>query len=106
MGICLYAGKNTFSNQTVNLLVNNYNLTLDCGSTINYHENHSHIKWIQENKIVYPSHHYIIIKSSLVIINLTVADAGHYQCRVFNSVQRRIDTNTIQIIIKGMYVAT
>ena len=79
-------------------------MTLVCGSTVNYHENHSHIKWIRDNKIVYPAgHHYITTKAMLIIINLTVADAGHYQCRVFNSVQKRIDTNTIQVFIKGMY---
>ena len=89
-----------FRNLTVDLLVNNYNLTLDCGSASNYHESCPY-KWTQDNKIVYQSHRYITIKSLLVIINLTVADAGHYQCMAFNRVKKRIATNNIQVIIKG-----
>ena len=57
---------------------------------------------MRDNKIVYPGHNYSTVKSSLVIANLTVADAGHYQCTVFNNVQRRIATTTIQLILKGM----
>ena len=99
----LFVGNTTFSNQTVDLLVNNYNLTLNCVSAANYHESHSY-KWIRDNKIIYPGHHYITIKSSLLIINLTVADAGNYQCMICDSMKRRSVTKTIQVIIKGMYI--
>ena len=76
---------------------------MDCGSDVNFYESCSY-KWKRDNRIIYPGHRYITVKSLLIIVNLTVADAGHYQCTISDSVKRRIRTNTINLLIKGTYV--
>ena len=85
--------------------MNNYNLTLDCHAT-GYYENYSFVsyRWRRDNEIIFPNNHYIVTNSSLIVVNLTTADAGHYQCTMYNAVERNVTINTIQVIIKGMYV--
>ena len=82
--------------------MNNYNLTFECRSGIDYCESCTY-KWIRDNNIVYSGHRYITTKSLLVIINLTVADTGQYQCTMFNNMEKKIATKTIQLVIKGTF---
>ena len=101
----LFTGINSFSNQTVDLLMNNHNLTLDCNVTY-HHVNYSFIsyKWKRGNEIIYPSNRYIIINSLLTIVNLTTEDAGQYRCTVYNRAEKQITLHIIQVMIKGMYI--
>ena len=86
-------------------MVNNYNLTLMCNTT-NYYNNFSVIsyKWKRGNEILSPNEHYIVTNSLLIIVNVTTADAGHYHCTIYNSVERQITINTIQVFIKSKYI--
>lgn len=99
----LSAGSSVHINQTVDLLVNNYNLTLDCDTT-KCHKNCSTIEWKRDSEAIHPSIHYIFTNnySLLIIVNLTIADAGLYQCTMYDRV--KISINTIRVIVKGMYV--
>ena len=84
--------------------MNNLNLTLDCNATY-HHKNYSVISytWKRGSEIIFPNTHYIITNSLLSIVNLTTADAGHYHCTIYDSVERQIiAVNIIQVLIKGM----
>ena len=98
----MFAGSNSFTNQTVDLLVNNYNLTLECSAT-NYSDNYSVInyKWKKDKEIILSNDRYFITNSLLIIVNLTTADADLYHCIIYDSVEKQITINTIQVIIKG-----
>ena len=84
--------------------MNNHNLTLDCNAT-HHHNNYSVIsyKWKRGSEIILPNTHYITNNSLLTIVNLTTADAGHYHCTIYDSMERQIITvNIIQVIFKGI----
>ena len=105
-GYCIFTGSKGFSNQTVDLLMNNHNLTLDCNDTY-HHKNYSAISytWKRGSEIILSNTHYIVNNSLLTIVNLETADAGHYQCTIYDSVETQIITiNIIQVIIKGVFV--
>ena len=51
-----------------------------------------------------PNDRYITTNSLLIIVNLTTADAGQYHCEIYDPVEKQITINTIQVIIKSMYV--
>ena len=97
-------GSSNFINQTVYLLENNYNLTLDCSGTNDHKCSATICKWKRGSKIIFPSSHYVITNSSMIIVNLTTVDAGHYQCIIYESVEKQITVNTIQVIIKGIAI--
>ena len=90
--------------------MNNHNLTLDCYSNATYHQkNYSVISytWKRGSEIIFPNIRYIINNSLLTIVNLTTDDVGHYQCTIYDNVERQIITvNTVQVIIKGMCLYT
>ena len=75
-----------------------------CNTTNYYNFSVISYKWKRGNEILSPNEHYIITNSLLIIVNVTTADAGHYHCTIYNSVERQITINTIQVIIKSKYI--
>ena len=88
-------------NQMVDLLVNNQNLTLNCNARDFDNSSISGYIWRKDDEVIYPDNHYIATTPSLIIVNLTIRDTGHYQCIMLNSIRRKIAINTIHVIIKG-----
>ena len=87
--------------ETIDLLVNNYNLTLDCIVT-NHHQSHSgNYTWKRDDSVIHPSNHYVYISSALIIVNLTKLDSGRYRCQIFDSLQGTITIRVVNVIIKG-----
>ena len=64
----------------VNLIVNNYNLTMKCLPD----KNNFNYKWIKKNDAL-PLRAQGVNTSQLTIFNLTPEDSGDYQCVMSNS---------------------
>ena len=90
--------------ETIDLLLNNHNLTLDCIVT-NHHQSHSsNYTWIRGDNVIHPSNHYVYVNSALIIVNLTKSDSGRYQCQIFDSLQGTIVIRVVNVIVKGTNV--
>lgn len=86
--------------------MNNQKLTLNC-NTANFDNcSVNDYKWKKDDVFTYLDNHYIAVNSYLIIVNLTIRDAGHYQCTVFDNTGKKIATNTIRVIIKGTYITS
>ena len=94
--------------ETIDLLVNNYNLTLECTDTCTDHNksNSASYKWKRDDSVIYASNHYVYFSSKLIIVNVTKLDGGYYQCQIFDSLQGMITIRAVNIIIKGMHIIT
>ena len=91
--------------ETIDLLVNNYNLTLDC-IVANHHQSHSaNYTWTKGDSVIHPSDRYIYISSALIIVNLTKLDGGRYQCQIFDSLQGTVTIRVVNVVIKGMHMS-
>ena len=65
----------------VNLIVNDYNLTMKCLSD---NKDNYNYKWIKKNDVL-PSRAQGASTSRLTIVNLKPEDSGDYQCVISNS---------------------
>ena len=79
----------------VNLIVNNYNLTMKCLSNMN---NFTY-KWIKKNDVL-PSRARGVNSSQLIIVNLKPEDSGDYQCVMSNNTDT-ISSNFYTVNIRG-----
>ena len=80
---------------TVNLTVNNYNLTLKCLPT----KSNFNYKWMKKNDVL-PLRAQGVNTSQLTIVNLTPEDSGDYQCVMSNSTGT-ISSNFSTVNIRG-----
>ena len=64
----------------VNLIVNNYNLTMKCLPN----KHNFKYKWIKKNDVL-PSRAQGVNTSQMTIVNLIPKDSGEYQCVMSNS---------------------
>ena len=64
----------------VNLIINNYNLTMKCLPN----KNNFNYKWIKKNDDL-PSRAQGVSTSQMAIVNLRPKDSGEYQCVMSNS---------------------
>ena len=82
----------------VNLLIRNYNLSMQClpsGTNLQY-------KWNRKNASL-PSSAAGVYTSTLTIYRLTPEDAGDYQC-ILSNVSGVIASEFTALKVKGMYI--
>ena len=92
--------------ETIDLLVNNYNLTLDCIVTNHYQSHSDKYTWKKGDNVIHPSNHYIYVSSKLIIVNVTKLDGGYYQCQILDNLQGMITIRVVNVTIKGMHIIT
>ena len=94
--------------ETIDLLANNYNLTLECIDTYKDHDKSTSAsyKWKRDNSIIHASNHYMYVNSKLIIVNVTKFDGGYYQCQILDSLQGMITIRAVNVTIKGMHIIT
>ena len=83
------------TNPVVNLIVNNYNLTMKCLPNMN----NFNYKWIRKNNIL-PSRAQNVNSSQMIIVNLQPEDAGDYQC-IMSNITGAISSNFFTVSITG-----
>ena len=83
--------------QQINLMVNNFNLSLQCG---NYNKDFSY-QWEMKNR-GFDSRAQGVNSHQLTVTNLKPDDAGEYQCAMSNSTGK-LFSDYVSITIKGVF---
>ena len=83
--------------QLISLMVNDFNLTMQCG---NYNKDFNY-QWEMKNER-FDSRAQGVISHQLIITNLKPDDVGEYRCAMSNSTGK-LFSDYVSITIKGMF---